>query len=221
MSRLDDQVAIVTGAGSGTGAAIATQLAAEGASVVCTDLDGAEQTTAPLGKRGRAVRLDVADAGSVARLMAEVRESHGRLDVLFNCAGVDGMVRPLTELSEENFELVMRVNLKGPFLMMKHAIPHPDLPGDHGRHAQGSPRRPAQPAGDPPARPRRRGGRCGRLSGKRRRLLSDRRRAADRRWLPGRLSGTAEPAPLPARRGRAWAGDSGAQLAKQAAGQRR
>ena len=123
MGRFDDQVAIVTGAGSGTGAAIATQLANEGASVVCTDLDGADQTATLLGEHGRAVRLDVADADSVARLMAEVRETHGRLDALFNCAGVDGMVRPLTELSEENFELVMRVNLKGPFLTMKHAIP--------------------------------------------------------------------------------------------------
>ena len=86
MSRFDDQVAIVTGAGSGTGAAIATQLAEEGASIFCTDLDGAEQTAALLGERGRAVRLDVADAGSVARLMTEVRETHGRLDALFNCA---------------------------------------------------------------------------------------------------------------------------------------
>jgi NAD(P)-dependent dehydrogenase (short-subunit alcohol dehydrogenase family) len=123
MGRFDDQVAIVTGAGSGTGAAIATRLAEEGASVVCTDLDGAEQTAALLGERGRAVRLDVADAGSVGRLMAEVRETYGRLDALFNNAGPAGAVRPLTELSEENFELVIRVNLKGPFLTMKHAIP--------------------------------------------------------------------------------------------------
>ena len=71
MSRFDDRVAIATGAGSGAGAAIATRLAEEGASVVCTDLDGAHQTAALLGKRGRAVRLDVADAGSVARLARE------------------------------------------------------------------------------------------------------------------------------------------------------
>jgi NAD(P)-dependent dehydrogenase (short-subunit alcohol dehydrogenase family) len=123
MGRFDDRVAIVTGAGSGTGAAIAARLAEEGASVVGTDLDGAVQTAPLLGQGGRAVRLDVADAGSVGRLIAEVREAYGRLDALFNCAGVDGMVRPLTELSEENFELVVRVNLKGPFLTMKHAIP--------------------------------------------------------------------------------------------------
>jgi NAD(P)-dependent dehydrogenase (short-subunit alcohol dehydrogenase family) len=123
MGRFDDRVAIVTGAGSGTGAAIAARLAEEGARVVGTDLDGAAQTAPLLGEGGRAVRLDVGDAGSVARLMAEVREAYGRLDALFNCAGVDGMVRPLTELSEENFELVVRVNLKGPFLTMKHAIP--------------------------------------------------------------------------------------------------
>ena len=71
MGRFDDRVAIVTGAGSGTGAAIAARLAEEGASVVGTDLDGAVETAPLLGERGRAVRLDVADAGSVGRMVAE------------------------------------------------------------------------------------------------------------------------------------------------------
>jgi NAD(P)-dependent dehydrogenase (short-subunit alcohol dehydrogenase family) len=124
MDRFQDRVAVVTGAGSGVGAAIATRLAGEAATVVCTDVTGAaEETARRLGGSARAVRLDVGDAAAVAGLLAEVRERHGRLDAVFNCAGVDGMVGPLAELSEDNFELVIRVNLKGPFLMMKHAIP--------------------------------------------------------------------------------------------------
>jgi NAD(P)-dependent dehydrogenase (short-subunit alcohol dehydrogenase family) len=124
MASFEDRVAIVTGAGSGTGAAIAVRLAEEGANVVCTDVNGAERPTAELiGGRGRAADLDVADPVEVAGLVAEVRTTYGRLDALFNCAGVDGAVRPLTELTEENFDLVVRVNLKGPFLTMKHAIP--------------------------------------------------------------------------------------------------
>ena len=122
MSRFDDQVAIVTGAGSGTGAAIATQLAEEGASIFCTDLDGAEQTAALLGERGRAVRLDVADAGSVARLMTEVRETHGRLDALFNCAD-RWQVRPLDGAFRGELRARHAGQPRGPFLMMKHAIP--------------------------------------------------------------------------------------------------
>jgi NAD(P)-dependent dehydrogenase (short-subunit alcohol dehydrogenase family) len=124
MGRFQDRVAIVTGAGSGLGAAIAMRLANEGAGVVCTDVTGAAEGTAErLGGRGRAVQVDVSDADDVARLFDEVRDRDRRLDALFNCAGVDGAVRPLAELSEENFELVVRVNLKGPFLMMKQAIP--------------------------------------------------------------------------------------------------
>ena len=124
MGRFEDRVAIVTGAGSGLGAAIATRLAGEGASVVCVDLTNAAAGTAEgLGDRGWAVQVDVADGDDVARLVGDVRERHGRLDALFNCAGVDGMVAPLTELTEDNFELVVRVNLKAPFLLMKQAIP--------------------------------------------------------------------------------------------------
>jgi len=124
MARFEERVAIVTGAGSGLGAAVAARLAGEGASVVCTDVTAAvDATAARLGDRARAVRVDVSDPAGVVGLIDAVRERHRRLDALFNCAGVDGAVAPLTELSEENLELVLRVNLKGPFLTMKHAIP--------------------------------------------------------------------------------------------------
>jgi NAD(P)-dependent dehydrogenase (short-subunit alcohol dehydrogenase family) len=124
MGRFEDRVAIVTGAGSGLGAAVAARLADEGASVVCTDVtDAVDATAGRLGDRARAVQVDVGDPDGVVRLVDAVRERHRRLDALFNCAGVDGAVGPLTELSEENLELVLRVNLKGPFLTMKHAIP--------------------------------------------------------------------------------------------------
>jgi NAD(P)-dependent dehydrogenase (short-subunit alcohol dehydrogenase family) len=124
MGRFEDRVAVVTGAGSGLGAAIAVRLAGEGARVVCTDVTGAAEGTAErLGGRARSVQVDVGDANDVAGLFDEVRNRDRRLDALFNCAGVDGAVGPLAELSEENFELVLRVNLRGPFLMMKHGIP--------------------------------------------------------------------------------------------------
>jgi NAD(P)-dependent dehydrogenase (short-subunit alcohol dehydrogenase family) len=110
--------------GLGAWAAIANRLAGEGAAVVCTDVTGAAEGTAEeLGELGWAVRVDVADDGEVARLLAEVRGRYGRLDALFNCAGgrwrgaaADGALRG-------ELRAVMRVNLKGPFLMMKHAIP--------------------------------------------------------------------------------------------------
>jgi NAD(P)-dependent dehydrogenase (short-subunit alcohol dehydrogenase family) len=124
MGRFEDRVAIVTGAGSGLGAAVAARLAEEGASVVCTDVtDAVAATAGRLGDRARAVQVDVSDPDAVVGLVDAVRERHRRLDALFNCAGVDGAVGPLTERSEENLDLVLRVNLKGPFLTMKHAIP--------------------------------------------------------------------------------------------------
>src|SRR5689334_22220169 len=105
--RLAGKVALVVGGGSGMGRAGAAAMAAEGASVVVADiaLDCAEQVAADVRARGheaRAAAVDVADAAQVERLVADVVERHGRLDVVYHCAAdvrfVNTQDRRLTEL---------------------------------------------------------------------------------------------------------------------------
>ena len=122
--RLAGKVAIVTGAGSGIGRAIATAFHADGAGVVLADISGSEKTVADeLGDRTLAVRADVTSATDIAALVEAARETFGGLDVVVNNAGIDGELGPLTDCSEENFDRVIAVNLKGVFLGMKYAIP--------------------------------------------------------------------------------------------------
>jgi NAD(P)-dependent dehydrogenase (short-subunit alcohol dehydrogenase family) len=122
--RLGGKVAIVTGAGSGIGRAIATALHAEGASVALADITGNEKAVADeLGDRTLAVRADVTSGAGVAALVAAAREAFGGLHVIVNNAGIDGDMGPLADSSEENFDRVIAVNLKGVFLGMKHALP--------------------------------------------------------------------------------------------------
>jgi NAD(P)-dependent dehydrogenase (short-subunit alcohol dehydrogenase family) len=123
MARLDDRVALVTGASSGTGAAICARLVDEGAEVICADVGGAEEAAGRLGGRARSAVMDVTSAEAVEAVVAWVLAESGRLDILVNCAGIDGDVRPTAELSEGNLESVIAVNVKGPFLTMRAAIP--------------------------------------------------------------------------------------------------
>ena len=109
--RLAGKVCIVTGAASGIGLASAELFAAEGATVVAADLDGTPY------------RVDVGDERETAALADAVVAEHGRIDVLFNNAGVAG-VGNLEETSLELWERVMRVNVCGVFLMTRAVAPH-------------------------------------------------------------------------------------------------
>ena len=106
--------AIVTGAGSGIGAAFCRALAAAGADVVCTDVDGdaAERTASSLGGRARAARLDVTDPAAVQAAVDEVVDRAGRLDLMFNNAGIVwGGDTELLTLDQWN--AIIDVNIRG------------------------------------------------------------------------------------------------------------
>ena len=124
---LHDRVVLVTGGGSGLGAAICRELAAESAIVVAADLrvEGAEEVVRGITDRGgRAIALS-ADVGEVAQgqaLVERTLDQFGSLDVLINNAGTD-VTLPLDELSIEQWDRVLRTNLRGPFLLAKAVLP--------------------------------------------------------------------------------------------------
>lgn len=120
-------MALVTGAGQGIGRAVAERFAGEGAIVACVDIDpaAAEATAAGLresGGRARGIAADVGESSSVDAAVAEIRDEHGRLDVLVNNAGVI-LLKPIVELTDDEWDRVIRVNLTGAFYACRAAIP--------------------------------------------------------------------------------------------------
>jgi NAD(P)-dependent dehydrogenase (short-subunit alcohol dehydrogenase family) len=121
---LEGQTAIVTGGGSGIGAATALLLDQAGAVVVAADVDLASaERTAAQGTRMYPTQIDVRDEDSVAGTIADAYKLEGRLDVLVNVAGVASTsAAPATSLA--HWESVFAVNARGTFLCCKHALPH-------------------------------------------------------------------------------------------------
>jgi len=122
---LKDKVAIITGAGSGIGRAAALLFAREGAAVVLGDRSESVQATArqveQAGGRAAALQVDAGLEADVARLVATAQSAFGRLDVAFANAGVSGGMAGIFDASVELWTEVLRVNLIGPWLMIKHA----------------------------------------------------------------------------------------------------
>lgn len=123
--RVDGRTIVVTGAGSGIGAAIARGLAAEGGNAVLADLDlaAAERVAERIrsdGGQALALQLDVTDRATVRAAVAAVVERFGRLDGWFNNAGMNAPM-PFLDITEENFERIMRVNAVGVLIGIQEA----------------------------------------------------------------------------------------------------
>ncbi len=125
MGRLDGKVAIVTGATGGIGEASVRLFAAEGAKVVAADVEDERGGRLEASLKGKAVyrHTDVSSEEDVAGLVKSAVDRWGRLDVMFNNAGIVGAVGPIEQVKLEDFDRTLSVNLRGCFLGIKHAAP--------------------------------------------------------------------------------------------------
>ncbi len=130
--RLEGKVALITGGGSGIGRASALRFAAEGASIVASDLSEASavETVAAVREAGgeaTAVAGDVVSSDDAKAMVQAAVDAYGKLDVLVNSAGVSGRVEGVSH--EEVWDMVMDVNLKGTYLVSWHAVPEMEAAG--------------------------------------------------------------------------------------------
>lgn len=121
--RLAGRVAVITGAAGGMGLATAERFVAEGAQVVIADLnaEAGEAAAAAMGPAARYTRCDVSVEDDVAAAVELATEAFGRLDVMFNNAGIGGAFGPITEIDPDDWDTTFAVLVRGVFLGIKHA----------------------------------------------------------------------------------------------------
>jgi len=129
MKRVEKKVAIVTGGALGIGRETCILLAKEGAKVAITDVldDKGQKLAEEINKSGGVAKfwhLDVSDEKEVEKVYSEVFKEFGRLDATVNNAGISGADKPTHELTENEWDATMNVNVKGVFFCTKHAIPY-------------------------------------------------------------------------------------------------
>ncbi|WP_176074601.1 SDR family oxidoreductase [Brucella intermedia] len=125
MKRLQDKVAIITGAGSGFGSGMARRFAAEGAKVVLADVNvkHVEDELVEIGKSGLAVQADVSRKDDMERVARAAFEAFGSIDIMINNAGFTHRNMPLTEVTEDNFDLIAAVNMKALYYSTQIVVP--------------------------------------------------------------------------------------------------
>ncbi|WP_210879711.1 SDR family oxidoreductase [Roseovarius autotrophicus] len=121
--RLKGKTAIVTGAGSGFGAGIATRFLAEGAQVMLADINEEAAAALAAAQGGLAHRCDVSDGAQVAAMVQKATEAFGHVDILVNNAGVTHLPAPMEEVSEDDFDRVFAVNCKSVYLTARALVP--------------------------------------------------------------------------------------------------
>jgi NAD(P)-dependent dehydrogenase (short-subunit alcohol dehydrogenase family) len=128
MGRLEGKSVIITGAGSGIGRAASLLFTKEGAKLIAVDrTEGVKETVELVRKAGGTAEAVMADAGSEQDVMAFIAKAvsaYGRLDAIWANAGISGGLVPLPEQTVEHWQEILRINLIGPFLAVKHAMPH-------------------------------------------------------------------------------------------------
>ncbi|MGX5817238.1 SDR family NAD(P)-dependent oxidoreductase [Chitinophaga lutea] len=125
MKRLENKVAVITGGAGSIGQTTAKLFIDEGAKVMLVDLDESalKKAVEGLGPNAAYVAADVTKAEDVQRYATEAVKKFGKIDVFFNNAGIEGVVKPITEFPEDVFDKVMAVNVRGVFLGCKYMLP--------------------------------------------------------------------------------------------------